>query len=63
MLSSVQLAAHGMIYVPVGYTAGAGMFDMDNMRGGEWQAAKHHSSPTAVLNNATHMWRCAHERV
>lgn len=52
-----------MIYVPVGYTAGAGMFDMDNMRGGEWQAAKHHSSPTAVLNNATHMWRCAHERV
>ncbi|XP_028798480.1 probable NAD(P)H dehydrogenase (quinone) FQR1-like 1 [Neltuma alba] len=29
-----QLAHHGMIYVPVGYTLGAGMFEMESVRGG-----------------------------
>ncbi|KAG0469628.1 hypothetical protein HPP92_016328 [Vanilla planifolia] len=29
-----QLAHHGMIFVPVGYTGGAGMFEMDKVRGG-----------------------------
>ncbi|KAJ9170829.1 hypothetical protein P3X46_018903 [Hevea brasiliensis] len=29
-----QLAHHGMLYVPVGYTFGAGMFKMDSIRGG-----------------------------
>ncbi|GAV88317.1 FMN_red domain-containing protein [Cephalotus follicularis] len=29
-----QLAHHGMIYVPIGYTFGAGMFKMDFIRGG-----------------------------
>ncbi|CAI9104472.1 OLC1v1003149C1 [Oldenlandia corymbosa var. corymbosa] len=29
-----QLVHHGMIYVPIGYTFGAGMFTMDNIRGG-----------------------------
>ncbi|EEF43300.1 probable NAD(P)H dehydrogenase (quinone) FQR1-like 1 [Ricinus communis] len=29
-----QLAHHGMLYVPVGYTFGAGMFRMDSIRGG-----------------------------
>ncbi|XP_062092963.1 probable NAD(P)H dehydrogenase (quinone) FQR1-like 1 [Humulus lupulus] len=29
-----QLAHHGMIYVPIGYTFGAGMFKMDSIRGG-----------------------------
>ncbi|KAK3023010.1 hypothetical protein RJ639_045004 [Escallonia herrerae] len=29
-----QLAHHGMIYVPIGYTFGAGMFRMDSVRGG-----------------------------
>ncbi|XP_024163529.1 probable NAD(P)H dehydrogenase (quinone) FQR1-like 2 [Rosa rugosa] len=29
-----QLAHHGMIYVPIGYTFGAGMFQMDSLRGG-----------------------------
>ncbi|KAK6916542.1 NADPH-dependent FMN reductase-like [Dillenia turbinata] len=29
-----QLAHHGMIYVPIGYTFGAGMFMMDSLRGG-----------------------------
>ncbi|XP_050363455.1 probable NAD(P)H dehydrogenase (quinone) FQR1-like 1 [Argentina anserina] len=29
-----QLAHHGMIYVPIGYTFGAGMYEMDSLRGG-----------------------------
>ncbi|KAG9160908.1 hypothetical protein Leryth_008722 [Lithospermum erythrorhizon] len=29
-----QLVHHGMIYVPIGYTFGAGMFDMENVKGG-----------------------------
>ncbi|KAK8946865.1 hypothetical protein KSP39_PZI007010 [Platanthera zijinensis] len=29
-----QLAHHGMVFVPVGYTFGAGMFDMEELRGG-----------------------------
>lgn len=29
-----QLAHHGMIFVPVGYTFGAGMFEMENVKGG-----------------------------
>ncbi|CAL0314438.1 unnamed protein product [Lupinus luteus] len=29
-----QLAHHGMLYVPVGYTFGPGMFKMDSIRGG-----------------------------
>ncbi|KAK1311123.1 hypothetical protein QJS10_CPA08g00103 [Acorus calamus] len=29
-----QLAHHGMLFVPIGYTFGAGMFNMDSIRGG-----------------------------
>ncbi|GAB2283128.1 hypothetical protein Dimus_017658 [Dionaea muscipula] len=29
-----QLAHHGMLFVPIGYTFGAGMFKMDTIRGG-----------------------------
>ncbi|XP_016501838.1 putative NAD(P)H dehydrogenase (quinone) FQR1-like 2 isoform X2 [Nicotiana tabacum] len=29
-----QLAHHGMLFVPIGYTFGADMFDMDSIRGG-----------------------------
>ncbi|KAL6587998.1 hypothetical protein OROMI_000976 [Orobanche minor] len=29
-----QLAHHGMLFVPIGYTFGAGMFKMDSGRGG-----------------------------
>ncbi|XP_078437014.1 putative NAD(P)H dehydrogenase (quinone) FQR1-like 1 [Wolffia australiana] len=29
-----QLAHHGMIYVPIGYTFGAGMFEMEQVKGG-----------------------------
>ncbi|KAH6792835.1 Quinone reductase family protein [Perilla frutescens var. hirtella] len=29
-----QLTHHGMIYVPIGYTFGAGMFEMENIKGG-----------------------------
>ncbi|KAF3435618.1 hypothetical protein FNV43_RR22709 [Rhamnella rubrinervis] len=29
-----QLAHHGMLYIPIGYTFGAGMFKMDSIRGG-----------------------------
>ncbi|KAH0987015.1 hypothetical protein GBA52_014192 [Prunus armeniaca] len=29
-----QLVHHGMIFVPIGYTFGAGMFEMENIKGG-----------------------------
>ncbi|XP_074578430.1 NAD(P)H dehydrogenase (quinone) FQR1-like [Curcuma longa] len=29
-----QLAHHGMIFVPIGYTFGGGMFEMENIKGG-----------------------------
>ncbi|CDO99681.1 unnamed protein product [Coffea canephora] len=29
-----QLVHHGMIFVPIGYTAGAGMFEMEKVKGG-----------------------------
>ncbi|KAG4967087.1 hypothetical protein AAZX31_12G043100 [Glycine max] len=29
-----QLVHHGMLYVPIGYTFGTGMFEMDSVRGG-----------------------------
>ncbi|XP_047045959.1 probable NAD(P)H dehydrogenase (quinone) FQR1-like 1 [Lolium rigidum] len=29
-----QLAHHGMLFVPIGYTFGSGMFNMDDIRGG-----------------------------
>ncbi|KAJ8558374.1 hypothetical protein K7X08_005140 [Anisodus acutangulus] len=29
-----QLAHHGMLFVPIGYTFGAGMFNMDSVQGG-----------------------------
>ncbi|XP_027355007.1 probable NAD(P)H dehydrogenase (quinone) FQR1-like 2 isoform X1 [Abrus precatorius] len=29
-----QLVHHGMLYVPIGYSFGAGMFEMDSIRGG-----------------------------
>jgi NAD(P)H dehydrogenase (quinone) len=29
-----QLVHHGMIFVPVGYTFGAGMFEMEQVKGG-----------------------------
>lgn len=29
-----QLAHHGMVYVPIGYTFGAGMFEMNAVKGG-----------------------------
>ncbi|MED6193303.1 hypothetical protein PIB30_018049 [Stylosanthes scabra] len=29
-----QLVHHGMLYVPIGYTFGAGMFEMDSIKGG-----------------------------
>lgn len=29
-----QLAHHGMIFVPIGYTFGAGMFEMEKVKGG-----------------------------
>lgn len=29
-----QLVHHGMIFVPIGYTFGAGMFEMEKVKGG-----------------------------
>ena len=34
LTSITQLVHHGMIFVPIGYTFGAGMFEMENVKGG-----------------------------
>ncbi|KEH31165.1 putative NAD(P)H dehydrogenase (quinone) [Medicago truncatula] len=34
LTSVTQLAHHGMIFVPIGYTFGAGMFQMESVKGG-----------------------------
>ena len=34
MTAITQLAHHGMLFVPVGYTFGAGMFEMGEVKGG-----------------------------
>lgn len=34
MTAITQLVHHGMIFVPVGYTFGAGMFEMESVKGG-----------------------------
>lgn len=32
--SITQLVHHGMLYVPIGYTFGAGMFEIEKVKGG-----------------------------
>lgn len=34
MTAVTQLAHHGMLYVPLGYTFGTGMFEMEQVKGG-----------------------------
>ncbi|KAK7412242.1 hypothetical protein VNO78_03693 [Psophocarpus tetragonolobus] len=34
LTSITQLVHHGMIFVPIGYTFGGGMFEMENLKGG-----------------------------
>lgn len=34
LTSITQLVHHGLIFVPIGYTFGAGMFEMENVKGG-----------------------------
>lgn len=34
MTAITQLVHHGMLYVPIGYTFGKGMFNMDECQGG-----------------------------
>ncbi|KAL9329255.1 hypothetical protein ACSQ67_004258 [Phaseolus vulgaris] len=34
LTSITQLVHHGMIFVPIGYTFGSGMFEMENVKGG-----------------------------
>jgi NAD(P)H dehydrogenase (quinone) len=33
-MTITQLAHHGMLFVPIGFTFGSGMVDMDGIRGG-----------------------------
>lgn len=34
MTAITQLVHHGIIFVPIGYTFGAGMFEMEKVKGG-----------------------------
>lgn len=43
-----QLAHHGMVYVPTGYAAGPGMFDVDVARGGSAWGAGTLAGPTGA---------------
>ncbi|KAE8661398.1 hypothetical protein F3Y22_tig00113725pilonHSYRG00085 [Hibiscus syriacus] len=35
-----QLVNHGMVFVPIGYTFGVGMFDMEQVKGGSPYSAR-----------------------
>jgi NAD(P)H dehydrogenase (quinone) len=61
MTAITQAAHHGMIYVPPGYTHGAPMYDMSEVRGGSPWGAGCFAAPdgsrqpsTAELAYATH---------
>jgi len=46
LTSITFLAHHGMIYVPVGYTFGAALFDVNTVRGGSPYGAGTIAGPT-----------------
>ena len=50
-----QLVHHGMVFVPIGYTFGAGMFEMEEVKGGS-----PYGSGTYVGGDGIIMWSCCH---
>ncbi|KAF8013599.1 hypothetical protein BT93_I1452 [Corymbia citriodora subsp. variegata] len=56
-----QLAHHGMLYVPIGYTFGAGMFKMDSIRGGSPYGAGVFSGDGTREPNTTELALAEHQ--
>lgn len=56
-----QLAHHGMIYVPIGYTFGAGMFKMDSLRGGSPYGAGVYSGDGTRVPSETELALAEHQ--
>ncbi|XVF01438.1 hypothetical protein REPUB_Repub04eG0089200 [Reevesia pubescens] len=56
-----QLAHHGMLYVPIGYTFGAGMFKMDSIRGGSPYGAGVYSGDGTRVPSETELALAEHQ--
>ncbi|OMO63423.1 NADPH-dependent FMN reductase [Corchorus olitorius] len=56
-----QLAHHGMLYVPIGYTFGAGMFKMDSLRGGSPYGAGVYSGDGTRIPSETELALAEHQ--
>ena len=62
-MAITQLVHHGMLYVPIGYTFGAGMFEMEQVKGGSpygsWTFAGDGSRQPSKLDleQAFHQWK------
>lgn len=56
-----QLAHHGMLFVPVGYTFGAGMFKLDEIRGGSPYGAGTYAGDGTRLPTDTELALAEHQ--
>lgn len=56
-----QLAHHGMLFVPIGYTFGAGMFTMDSIRGGSPYGAGVYAGDGSREPNETELALAEHQ--
>lgn len=56
-----QLAHHGMLFVPVGYTFGAGMFKLDEIRGGSPYGAGTYAGDGTRLPTETELSLAEHQ--
>lgn len=56
-----QLTHHGMLFVPVGYTFGAGMFKMDTVRGGSPYGAGVYAGDGSREANETELALAEHQ--
>ncbi|KAF8712849.1 hypothetical protein HU200_028622 [Digitaria exilis] len=56
-----QLAHHGMIFVPRGYTFGAGMFEMDEVKGGSPYGAGTYAGEGSRVPSALELQQAFHQ--
>ncbi|KAL2496122.1 NAD(P)H dehydrogenase (quinone) FQR1 [Forsythia ovata] len=56
-----QLAHHGMLFVPIGYTFGAGMFDMEKVKGGSPYGAGTYAGDGSRLPSELELQQAFHQ--
>jgi NAD(P)H dehydrogenase (quinone) len=56
-----QLTHHGMLYVPIGYTFGSGMFKMDEPRGGSPYGAGTYAGSGSRMPSETELAMAEHQ--